>query len=88
MTEYKAGEMMKVGDEHVLVTRIVNSSSYFEDWKTKKTYIVDELYLETLNDKQEINFVQLSEARRDIEKTATLKGPDTLPWRKIDGGVQ
>jgi hypothetical protein len=85
MSEYKVGTIVKNGAKEALITRIVNSVSFFEDHDTKKTYTMTELYLETLDAKGDISFISLSEAKEDVEKNpdVTIVGPDTLEWRKM-----
>jgi hypothetical protein len=83
--EYKVGTNVKSGAKVALITRIVKSTAFFEDSDTKKCYVLDELYLETLDAKGEISFISLSEERTEVEKDpeVTITGPDTLEWRKL-----
>lgn len=85
MTEYKVGTTVRNGQREALITRIVNSQSFFEDKDTKKCYVLNELYLETLDAKGEISFISLSESKEEVTKDPdiTITGPDTLEWRKL-----
>jgi hypothetical protein len=85
MTEYKVGTIVRSGAKEALITRLVKSTAFFEDHDTKKCYILDELYLETLDAKGDISFISLSEDRTEVEKDpkVVIVGPDTLEWRKL-----
>jgi len=83
--EFEVGKIIQRAEKDVLVTRIVDSKSFFEDAETKKCYILDELYVQTLDEKGEIGFIALREERHPATRDPESKidGPDTLEWRKL-----
>lgn len=84
--EYGAGQIIKRGDKDVLITRVVHSTAFFEDRETGEAYLLDELYLETLDEKNEISFIVLSENKLPFDykgESRKIAGPDTVEWRKM-----
>jgi hypothetical protein len=84
--EYVPGRMIQRPYGRYLVTRVVRSSSYFEDWRTHETYILHERYVETLDEEGRIKFIQLEEVREPVTKEEdAILGPDTLEWKRPQG---
>lgn len=87
MSEYRVGTVIQNDGQQRLITRIVDSKSYFED-QDGSSYVIDELYLEMKNKAGDITFLPLREHREDVERDPKLieskiKGPETLEWRKL-----
>ena len=88
MSEYRVGTTILHDGKPRLITRIVDSKSYFEDRASGGCYVMDELYLELVTRDGNITFLPLREHREDVEKDdstkrANIKGPQTLEWRKL-----
>jgi hypothetical protein len=82
--EFKVGTMITRNGREAMVTRIVDSTSFFWDHKTDKCYILTELYLETLDKAGETGFMTLRENSEQVDRPATpFKGPDVLNWRRL-----
>jgi hypothetical protein len=83
MAEYKIGMEIEIHGKRSVVTRIVESTSLFEDTDKKECYTLDEYYLELLSEEGEIGFISLREAKTPFTPPEGRKilYPMPLPWR-------